>query len=452
MRSRILWITLAVPLLAAVAACLGISAWMNNYLRSSDFRKLIETKTGEAFHGEATYGPLHWAGSSVFSDSLGVEGEPGSIVHSIQADQIRAEVNWRAAFTGAWRVDRIEVVNLDATFQPGSQAAPPEHRTPPAPQSWLRSLLPSRFELGELQIAKGRLSFLGPSGGNAILVDGPAITVRPSGSGWTVDGMRGDLTVPQLPKMDITSFRSRIQNGSFFLTDGQLRLGESGKVQASGEFADTSKLQAQWDHVDISQFLPPEWQSRLSGLTVGTTEASWPATGLQDGKITGTFRLSDGLIQNLATLEKIATFTGAPQFRRMPVQQFSTDYRWEKGDLTLTNLIVESRGLLRVEGTCAVAKNGGIDGSFRVGVTPQTLQWLPGSRERVFTIAENGYLWTNVRVGGTLQSMKEDLSPRLANAMKNEVIEQGTRALEVLPDAAKKGAKGVLDALTPLLQ
>ncbi len=135
----------------------------------------------------------------------------------------------------------------------------------------------------------------------------------------------------------------------------------------------------------------------------------------------------------------------------MPLQEFSANYLWQAGNITLTNIVAESKGLLRVEGTCSIGADGAVAGTLRVGVTPQTLQWLPGSRERVFTLAQNGYLWTDVRLAGTTQSLQEDLSSRLANAMKDQVIQEGTRVLEVLPGPAKEGAKGVLDMLTPLI-
>ena len=80
------------------------------------------------------------------------------------------------------------------------------------------------------------------------------------------------------------------------------------------------------------------------------------------------------------------------------------------------------------------------------GVTPQTLQWIPGSRERVFTVAQNGYVWTDVKISGSLKDLREDLTPRLVAAMQDETIHQGTRIIRELPNAAREGAQGALDA------
>ncbi len=271
-------------------------------------------------------------------------------------------------------------------------------------------------------------------------------------TGWAIDGKGGHLLVSKLPGLNVVSFRSRTQGDTFFLTNGEFRLGETGKISASGEFGDNSRLLVEWSQVDVDRFLQEPWRSRLSGLVAGTAAIEWPPSGIADGKAIGNFRLTDGIAENIEMLEQVATFTGAPQFRRMPLQEFSGNYEWTRSLLKITNLVAESKGLLRLEGACTITEGGALSGSLRVGVAPQTLQWLPGSRERVFTVAQNGYVWTDVRIGGSLQSPQEDLSSRLAAAVRDETILQGKRLIEDIPNAAKDGAKGVLNSLAPLLK
>lgn len=448
---RYLWVFLGVVALLLAVAFLVISSRVHSFLRSEDFRKLVSEKTGDAFRAEAQYAPLRWAGDSVFSDSLKATGNPGSIVAGIEASQVRASVNWRAIFEGAWRVEDVDVLNFQGTFRPGSPEAGKDGGDPPVVASGFAKWLPSRFELGRLSIGKAQINFLGANGQPIIALSDSVIKVQPNGSAWSIDGNSGTLRLPSLPVLNVSSFRTRIQGSTFFLTDASFRLGDTGKISASGEFADTSKLRVQWDQVDIAPFLASEWKDRFSGIMAGTSDISWPSSGVADATATGKFRVTEGLVQNVSTLEEVAKFTSAPQFKRMPVQEFSGDYRWSKGNLVLTNLVLESKGLLRVEGTCSISANGALDGQLRVGVTSQSLQWLPGSQERVFTVAQNGYLWTNVRIGGTLDSVHEDLSSRLVNAAGQQVIETGAKAIENLPNATKGGVKDVLNILSPLI-
>ena len=447
-----LGITLGLVLLLAVGAVVAVSVWTKQYLRSPAFRELIGVKTGDAFKARASYAPLTWSGSSVFSDSLDAAGHSDSPLESLQASQIRAEVNWRAIFEGAWRVDRIDALRLDATFRPATdkEMATPQHSPPPPPPKgflWL----PQRFELGEANVAQSRIVFRNAAGAEAISLKDGALQIRPEGDGWVFSGRGGSLNLPKVPQLAIESFRSRLQNGILYLTNSDLRLGATGKISASGTFADESRLLLEWSEVDVAPFLDPNWRARLSGTISGNATLEWPETGLTAGKASGRFVLTNGLLQDVGTLNEIATFTGAPQFKRMPVQEFSADFTWTRQSLILTNIIAESKGLLRLEGKCTVMADGTLDSALRVGVTPQTLQWIPGSRERVFTRADKGYLWTDMRVTGTITRPQEDLSIRLVNAMKDETIDTGVRVIESLPGAANEGVRGIFDVLKPVV-
>jgi len=135
----------------------------------------------------------------------------------------------------------------------------------------------------------------------------------------------------------------------------------------------------------------------------------------------------------------------------MPLQGISGDFTYEKGGLQIRNFTAESKGLLRLEGTATLGQRGELTGRFQIGVTAQTLQWLPGSRERVFTVSRDGYVWTDLVLGGSVEHPSENLSPRLAAAMGTAVIEQGASLIKDTPGTAVDGVKSVLDILKPLV-
>ncbi|MGB8356693.1 MAG: hypothetical protein WCD79_22535, partial [Chthoniobacteraceae bacterium] len=88
-------------------------------------------------------------------------------------------------------------------------------------------------------------------------------------------------------------------------------------------------------------------------------------------------------------------------------------------------------------------------------ITPSSLQWLPGSQEKVFTASHDGYVWTTVRLTGPLNSPKEDLSPRLVAAATGAVIDTVNGVIQQVPggDAIKEAPKKLIDDfLTPLLK
>jgi hypothetical protein len=138
-------------------------------------------------------------------------------------------------------------------------------------------------------------------------------------------------------------------------------------------------------------------------------------------------------------LDQIATFTRTDRFRRISLSKASVTFSRDGRILTAKDLLLESEGLMRVEGAFTVV-DGNIDGLFQIGVTAASLQWLPGSQARVFTIAHDGYYWTSVRVTGPAAHPKEDLTARLIAAAAGEIL-QGTQ------DTILDTARSLLDQL-----
>lgn len=439
---RIFWITAGIVLALVAAALVGGSMWVGSYVRSEAFRALIANATGEAFDATAGFEPLRWTGSSVYSESANLEGKFGTTLNKMEASQLRAEVNWRAAFSGTWRVDEISMSRLNGEWIPApnrsgvADSGPPRN---PATPAGIAALLPRRFEIGVVNVSAASLAFGG------VKIADTALSIKPDGAGWLFQGSGGELRLPWPPVLAISSFRARKQGGDFYLTEGNLRLGENGKASISGESSGGGKLQVSWEGVKTADVLAGEWRNRLEGILSGNALITFP------DHVTGVFRLRDGRLENVPLLATVAEFTRNPAFRRMPLQEIRGDFTRENGRLHIRNFFAESKGLLRLEGGATIGPRGELEGHFQIGVSPQTLHWLPGSREKVFADARSGYIWTELKVGGTLEHPTENLTPRLATAMGNAVIDKGTGLIKEVSPAAAEGVKGVLDMLRPLV-
>lgn len=436
---RIFWITAGVVVVLLASALVAGSLWTGSYIRSDSFRNLLTSVTGRVFDANAGFGPLQWTGASVYSETATLEGNAGSALRQVKADQLRAEVNWRAIFSGAWRVEEISIERLDGVWGTPSQPSPGRTTQELTSPGALSSLLPKRFELGLLRIGKADLAF------EDVKVSNSSVSVKPDGSGWIFQGNGGDLHLPKVPPLTISTFRAREQGGDFFLTESLFRLGENGKLEASGESSGGGRLQLSWEGIQTGDLLEKEWKKYLSGTLSGNATLRLPLRAI------GSARLQDGLLENVPLLATVAEFTGNPAFRRMPLQEVDGDFDYNGGRLSVSRFSAESKGLMRVEGTFVIGQQGELDGTFEIGVTPQTLQWLPGSRERVFKKARNGYLWTDLKMGGTVRHPTENLSPRLLEAMGGAVIDQGENLIKDPSGTAVKGVKGVLDLLRPLV-
>lgn len=424
----------------AVAAFVALSLWFGSFIRSAEFQSLVARETGRAFGSRAEFAPLRWNGASAFAESASLQGTPSTPLLRLRADQLRAEVNWRAVFSGAWRVEEITITQLDGEWQnPAPPGSPIVAQQPPARPTGLASILPQHFELGILKVGNARLRY------GATEISNCALHVRPDGAGWIFEGTGGLLRTPWTPELSIIDFRAREQGGDLFLTKGNLALGSNGKISLSGESSSGGNLRVSWEGVSSADVLKGDWAKRMAGTLSGNAQLAAPDV------FKGTVILHDGRLENIPMLATVADFTQNPAFRRMPVQEMRGDFVRERGDWRISNFFAESKGLLRIEGSAVIGREGSLKGQFQIGVTAQTLQWLPGSRERVFKIARDGYLWTDLAVGGTIENPTENLSERLATAMGTEVIERSTDLIKNAPGTAVEGVKGVLDILRPLV-
>ncbi len=449
MRAR--WFLVAVVLaVGAVALLVGLNFWVRGYLRSDAFRELVELRTSRALRADASYEPFRWTGSTVFSNELEAVGFGDGPLVELTAQQARATVNWRAILDGAWRIDRLDIARVDATLRvgksPGGGEGVPVAKATAvnAEAGWL----PKRFEIGEVTVADVNLSM--PRAGR---LSGSRLTAEPEGTGWIFDGRDGRLALPGREALDVESYRLRLQQGVLYVTEAELRSGESGRVAISGEVGGAKgpfEIRLEWLGVDSAVLVAPEWRGRISGKVSGEVDL----TGREgrDALAEGKFFLTEGTLTGLPMQREVALFTRSPQFERIPLHEVSGEFVVDGGRTVVRNFVAESKGLMRLEGEVTTGEGGALAGNLQIGVTPQTLQWLPGSQERVFTESRGGYRWTSLTVGGTVERPTEDLSGRLADATVDEAVETGARLLNEVPERAQDAVKEVLDIFAPLLR
>jgi hypothetical protein len=224
-----------------------------------------------------------------------------------------------------------------------------------------------------------------------------------------------------------------------------------GQVDLNGEIPSDGgavQLQVRWSEVPVREFFSGGEKLNLEGNCSGDAKVVVPKGGKPS--VEGSFMLRDGQLRNLPVLSLIGRFTGASRFDPLALNELSGKFQRKPGMLSVQNLVMESKGLLRVEGALEYADTGELRGELQVGLTSSTLQWLPGSRERVFVDARDGYLWTTVHVGGTAQKPTEDLSGRLMGAMGEQAISTGAGVVEDAADTAVEGVRGILDLFNPL--
>ena len=183
--------------------------------------------------------------------------------------------------------------------------------------------------------------------------------------------------------------------------------------------------------VACSEILPESWSQRLSGKLAADFSAE---DGTAGPVVSGHLDLADGVLTALPILDVLSAYADTTRFRRIALRKAETDFEWEKGNLVLRDLSIESEGLVVLRGGLRMDRDRRLDGRFRLGLVPGILSHIPGAETSVFLPGEKGLLWTDLRITGTMDDPEEDLTARLVEAA-------GLRMFEVLPESGQRVLK-----------
>jgi hypothetical protein len=175
-------------------------------------------------------------------------------------------------------------------------------------------------------------------------------------------------------------------------------------------------LRATFNQVPIHSWLPDEWKNHLRGGASGDLHWSGVDPKLKNSSGEGSVGVSDGRIDNLPVLEKLAELAQKKSFEHLALNDCSLSFRWKYPKIDVENIAVEEKGKFRIEGEMSIDQRR-LGGMIRLGLTREYLDWLPNSEE-VFSRKQGGYLWTNVRLFGTIDDPGQDLSPRIIELFK----------------------------------
>jgi len=182
--------------------------------------------------------------------------------------------------------------------------------------------------------------------------------------------------------------------------------------------------------IDCGKLLSENWAKRATGTVVSDFKLEGTSGGPQ---ARGSLVVENAVITALPVLDALAAYADTRRFRVLSLDEARADWRWKDGETTLGKLVLASEGLVRLEGDLVIRGNQ-LDGIFRLGLAPGTLASIPGAETDVFLPGEKGLLWTTLRITGTVDDPKEDLTDRLIAAA-------GLRMFDQLPETREKVLK-----------
>lgn len=469
---RRLWGGLSVLLVVVGLGLVGGYLWLRSYLRSDEFLALLNGKTSEVLQADARFSGLDWQGSHVRVPRFEAAGD--GMMGKIEAEEFETELSLAGLLRKKFRSSPIIGRRLHLEIDAGVPA--PEV---PSPRSG------HEFPGVQIDALSGRVVFtpeksLTWSGCELDLQGGSA----PGSYDMKLSGGTVRVPVPLIPEASLETVRARYFDGSLFLTEARFGVYESGRMELAGESDFPERLHSVDGRVrDVlcSEVVPPDWKKHL----VGRLESDFSVRSQAGGPVVteGVLVLHNGVVTALPILDRLAAYADTTRFRRMTLNNSRMSYRYESGRLELTDIVISSEGLTRIEGRLAI-HDGRLDGEFDLGLTSGTLARIPGAETRVFLPGKEGLLWSPVRISGTIDDPREDLSRRLIAAARERMFEFlpekgiwvlkqsgraagevasmilqqgtdvtgagaeiGTGVLEQGTDALKKGAEGIVDGV-----
>lgn len=425
------WIGCGIALV--LLGCIVAYGLLRRYLHSDTFRKFLSAEVSEKAGIVGEFAPFEWDGLAVETESFAAAGD--GLVTAVRASGLRTEVGLGGVSRGVWEIRGSSVRSLEIAMDAEKvtdlgvkEAVKRTVKKDSKRPAWL----PSGAELEGVEIRDLSLDVSLKDG--ALTADGLHVDVDQAGArgAYRAEISGGILRVPFAAVPDLRMERAlvRYQSGRVFMTGVRVGAWENGRIEATGELDVPSKtfnLEGDVTGIRCEDVLSEDWAKRLAGDAVASF-----AIDNSGGEVaaSGDFTIRNGTLTALPMLDALAAYADTRRFRLLTLSDARTRWQWKKGELVLTDLVLASEGLVRLEGNIVI-RGREIDGVFRLGIAPGTLATLPGAETDVFLEGERGLRWAPLRVTGTLDHPEEDLTERLIAAA-------GARMFDRIPETGEK--------------
>jgi len=417
------------------------------YLHSDGFRKFLSVQVSSAAKVDGHFASFFWDGLAVETERFEATGK--GLVSDLLAERIGTEIGFGGIGRGVWEVKSTRISRLRVSLNMVPSEEPVGVEVPvvvaPSPKSAVGmkqpGWVPKEVELESLDIGDLGVQLITAKGLAA--ARGMAVKVLPAKGkqAYTAEITGGLVQLPfaKVPEMRIKNISASYRDGSAFVHEAELSGWESGRIVASGESNFAQKLHAFSGDVQgirCDELLNENWARRLTGDVSSTFKFNRTE---KSQVVSGELSINHGTLTALPMLDALAAYADTRRFRILQLNDARTKWQYTKDEILLTDLVLGSEGLIRLEGSMSI-RGEEIDGSFQLGLVPGTLAKIPGAESRVFQPGRLGLLWTPIRVTGTLSDPKEDLTMRLIDAA-------GMRMFEMLPETGDKVFKFTRNAL-----
>lgn len=258
---------------------------------------------------------------------------------------------------------------------------------------------------------------------------------------WSLSARGGVLTARGWPELPIERISAEQTHEGWNIASFALQGPDKGAVGGSANLRDGQwSGEFSWYDIALQGLLPSGADEYFSGRGSGDAR-------LAGGVLEGRMKIEGAEVRNLPALVKLASIFNGEDYRSLPWQSLSFNFRrGAAGVLGFDGLTAVSPKGVAVQGSGKIA-GANIAADLQLGVQREGRPWLVAFIPVLFRSEKNGYLWTPVRVGGTLQSPTEDLTTRVVAALAVVPATEAVETAAEVPATAVEAAGGLLRSL-----
>lgn len=182
---------------------------------------------------------------------------------------------------------------------------------------------------------------------------------------------------------------------------------------------------------NLHRLLSEDWKKKLHGELYGRLVLTGDTDGV--GTASGNLSLQNGVLEGLPILSQLPLGNTYP-YRSIELEKSDCEILYpyqdgKAGEAWLFDKInISARGgILLIRGHVIIGKDKRLGGTLTIGLPEQMVESLPLPREllanKLFTASgsEEGYIWVNMNLSGTLDAPQEDLSVRLTTLIGKQM-------------------------------
>jgi hypothetical protein len=426
--------------LGAILIFIFFSAWIGFYffIRGDSFRDWLSKKVSRSFRADGQFEPLIWEGATFRTAGFSATGSSSSKLRSLRITNISAHIDWHQLLKGQLVIDSVNVEKIEAEVGKGiAQASPEASHLPPGFK--FSNLLPSQLRVDHFYVADANLHWRTNRGDSGQFTGAKISATQRQPDHWDVEAVGGKVQHASYPPIEIEKAEGTVNREEITIHDAKAGLSGGTTIRVAGKIEIAKQLNAlvSLDITDLNSnvVFPVAW--RFGGKISGHLVYKGDLNRFEHGEVTGSVKIADAAIDLanvFGTLHQLAKFGG---LNDVQLDSIATDIRYQDRNARFSNFRASYQDQIRVEGSGSIGVDH-VDADLVVGLSPKILGWIPGAEERVFTDQKDGLHWTEVRISGTPEQPKEDLTKRLVSAFRDKMTKD-------FKGQAKDAIKSLLD-------